>query len=105
MVQLGEEERAMEEADRQERRKDFSSWSIKKEFSIGDIIAVTASAIAVLGAWYSIDKRLTVVEDRMVQQKVVDVKQDATHAETKIELREILKEMRTDIRAIRDKVR
>ena len=83
----------------------MSTWTIKKEFSIGDVIAVGASAIAIAGAWYSIDKRLTVVEDRQLQQKVIDAKQDQEHLQLRTETLETLREMRTDIRAIRDTVR
>ena len=83
----------------------MSNWTIKKEFSIGDLLAVGASAIAILGAWYSIDRRLSVVEDRLIQQKTIDAKQDQEHVQLRTETLETLREMRTDIRAIRDTVR
>lgn len=83
----------------------MSTWTIKKEFSVGDLIAVFASAIAILGAWYSIDRRLSVVEDRLIQQKTVDAKQDQDHIQQRTETLETLREMRTDIRAIRDTVK
>lgn len=82
-----------------------ANWTIKKEFSVGDLIAVAASAVAIAGAWYSIDRRLTVVEDRQVQQKTIDAKQDQEHTQLRTETLETLREMRTDIRAIRDTVR
>lgn len=82
-----------------------TNWTIKKEFSVGDLIAVAASAVAIAGAWYSIDRRLSLVEDRQVQQKIVDAKQDQEHTQLRTETLETLREMRTDIRAIRDTVR
>ena len=55
-----------------ERRK----WHVKKEVSVGDLIAFTAAAIAVVTAYNTLDKRLTVLEDRAVQQAANDKRQD-----------------------------
>lgn len=55
---------------------DRRKWHVKKEVSVGDLIAFAAAAIAVVTAYSTLDKRLTVLEDRSVAQTANDKRQD-----------------------------
>lgn len=52
------------------------SWHLKKEISLGDLIAFTSAALAVVYAYTTLDKRITIIEQVAVVQKVTDEKQD-----------------------------
>lgn len=55
-----------------ERRK----WHIKKEVSLGDLLAFCSAALAVVYAYTTLDKRISLLEDAKVVQKVNDDRQD-----------------------------
>ena len=82
-----------------------SGWTIKREFSIGDLIAVAASAVAIFGAWYSIDRRLSVVEEKLIQQAKIDDRQDQTTERLNLEIKSLLTEIRADVRDLRREVK
>lgn len=51
-------------------------WHIKKEISLGDLVAIVSAALAVVYAYTTLDKRVTLLESAAVVQKVTDTKQD-----------------------------
>jgi hypothetical protein len=55
---------------------DRRRWHIKKEVSLGDIIAFVVAAVALAGAYATLDKRLALLEQAVVVQHVVDARQD-----------------------------
>lgn len=68
-------------------------WHIKKEISVGDLIAFTAAAGAVVSAYTTLDKRLTIVEDRSTQQATTDKRQDEESIRNQQRIDETLREM------------
>lgn len=46
---------------------DSSRWTIKKEVSIPDIIALITAVIIPLGAYYTLDKRIALMELRQTE--------------------------------------
>jgi hypothetical protein len=59
--------------DGDERRK----WHIKKEVSLGDLIAFASAALAVVYAYTTLDKRITLLETAAVAQVTKDDRQDS----------------------------
>lgn len=51
-------------------------WHLKKEISLGDVLAITLAAAALFGAYSTLDKRLVQLEATSVFQKQIDVRQD-----------------------------
>lgn len=39
-------------------------WVLKREVSVGDIVAFTAAFVSVVYAWATLDKRLTIMEEK-----------------------------------------
>lgn len=44
-------------------------WTIRKDISIGDLVALTIAIGAVAFAYFTLDKRLTVIEDWRMEVK------------------------------------
>lgn len=51
-------------------------WKIKKEISLGDLLAFISAATAVLYAYATLDKRLTLLEQTAIVQTAIDRRQD-----------------------------
>jgi hypothetical protein len=60
-------------------------WSIKKEISIGDVGAMVLAAFAIITAYFSLDKRITLVEGTQAKQEAIDRAQDAAQIALKYE--------------------
>lgn len=58
--------------------RDRRRWHVKKEVSIGDAVAMLSAAVAVIYAYSTLDKRLTVLEQAATFQQITDNKQDET---------------------------
>ena len=58
---------ADEEINSQCRTKE--RWRVKKEVSLPDILSFVAACVAIVVAWTTLDKRLTVVEASVVRQE------------------------------------
>ena len=58
--------------DGDERRK----WHIKKEVSLGDLIAFASAALAVVYAYTTLDKRIAILETASTVQRETDTRQD-----------------------------
>lgn len=59
-----------------EDRREAEPWRVKKEISVGDLIAFGAAFCSVIYAYSTLDKRLSLVESNQVQQARVDSRQD-----------------------------
>jgi hypothetical protein len=68
-------------------------WVIRKEISVGDIIAFVVAAGAVITAYFTLDKRLTVVEVAQIKQANLDVAQDTERQTLKQDLQAALNKM------------
>jgi len=55
---------------------DRRRWHVKKEISVGDLIAFAMAAVAVITAYTTLDKRLAVIEEKVGQQPANDRRQD-----------------------------
>ena len=69
----------------EEKRK--FAWQIKKEVSIGDLIAFSVVAFAVITAYFHLDKRVALLEDGQIRQTLLDKAQDIDRSLVRVELR------------------
>jgi hypothetical protein len=58
-----------------ERRLE-NKWHFKKDVSLADILSFAAAALAVVYAYTTLDKRVSIVETTLLQQRSVDARQD-----------------------------
>ena len=59
----------------EEHRK--TAWQIRKEVSIGDLIAFLTMMFIASAAYFNLDKRVALVEEGNLRQQVTDRAQDA----------------------------
>jgi hypothetical protein len=59
-----------------QERRGPQRWRIKKEISLGDLIAFAAASLSVVYAYTTLDKRLAILEAAAVVQATVDNRQD-----------------------------
>lgn len=59
--------------------QDQDRWRFKKEVSVPDIVSFLAAALAVVYAYTTLDKRVTVLEAQTIAQRDTDRKQDEDH--------------------------
>ena len=79
-------------------------WIIKKEVSVGDLIAFSVAALAVVSAYYTIDKRLALLENAQQRQVTTDQTQDLARANIRVELRADLIRIETKVDYIMENV-
>lgn len=65
----------MEQYEGEDRRQP-ERWKIKKEVSLADILSFAAAALAVVYAYTTLDKRLTIVEVATVNNQAANARQD-----------------------------
>jgi hypothetical protein len=53
-----------------------AGWTLKKEVSIGDLIAFTSAALAVIYAYSTLDSRVKILEENKSSQQRTDQRQD-----------------------------
>lgn len=57
-------------------RRGPQRWRLDKEISLGDILTICFAALALFGAYSTLDKRVQSLEERATFQRAVDVRQD-----------------------------
>lgn len=57
-------------------RRGPGGWKLKKEISLGDLMAFGCAALSVVYAYTTLDKRLAIIEAAAVVQSTVDNRQD-----------------------------
>jgi hypothetical protein len=62
-----------EKYDGEERRR----WHIKKEVSLGDLIAFASAALAVVYAYTTLDKRVSILEDADRTRQIMEDRKSA----------------------------
>jgi hypothetical protein len=55
-----------------ERRNEDTGWKLKRELSIGDILAIIIALVSVLSAYHTLDVRLSIMEKDGVASKERD---------------------------------
>lgn len=79
-------------------------WTLKREVSIGDLIAFGAAALSVAYAYTTLDKRLALVEQAQTNDKVAqtakDKAQDDEHHRSLSRIEATLAEIRVDLRKL-----
>lgn len=68
----------------EESGKTRGGWRLNKEVGVGDLVAITVAIAAVLASYFSLDKRVSVVEFSSAQSANAV---QSTVAEIRIELR------------------
>ena len=54
----------------------MDGWSLDRKISVGDILAIVVAISAVFVAWFTLDKRVTIVEQQLSQKDIRDRWQD-----------------------------
>lgn len=72
-------------------RRGGQRWRIKKEISIGDIVAFISAALAVMYAYTTLDKRVTVLEAAAVALKDAARDRDAEQVRYQARIEESLR--------------
>lgn len=87
----------MEEIRRRREEDHISKWRIKREVSIGDLLAISSALFTILYAYSTLDKRLTVIEAIQVSQKERDSNQDESARNTRERIERALVRISDDI--------
>lgn len=72
-------------------RRSGQRWRIKREVSIGDIVAFVSAALAVMYAYTTLDKRVTVLEAAAVAVKDAARERDAEQVRYQARMEESLR--------------
>lgn len=83
------------------RRK--NGWTINKEVSVGDLIAFITAFLAVVAAYFTLDKRITLVETAVIAQAKVDMAQDVQRKDMATEIKAGLLRLESKLDAIVDR--
>jgi hypothetical protein len=70
-----------------------AGWRIKREISIGDIIAFAMAFVSVAYAYATLNARIAVLEDRQVPQNATDKRQDDDVRAAVLDLKATLREL------------
>jgi hypothetical protein len=72
--------------------------------NLGHILTFLGFILAGFTAWTTLDKRVTVIEERAVLQNVIDKNQDATLTNNLVSIKESLGEIKVQINRLNDRV-
>lgn len=72
-------------------RRGGQRWRIKREVSVGDLVAFVMAAGSVMYAYTTLDKRITILESAGVVQKETDRRQDEEHIRSQVRIEEALR--------------
>ena len=72
--------------------------------NLGHILTFVGFLLAGFGAWSSLDKRLTVIEEHRYLQKQVDLSQDNRATEAALQMRDVLGRLDKQIERLNDKL-
>lgn len=72
-------------------RRGSQRWRIKKEISIGDLVAFTSTALAVVYAYTTLDKRVTVLEAAAIAVRESVRERDAENVRYQARIEESLR--------------
>lgn len=75
-----------------------------QEISLGNIMSALVAAGSMLGAWVSIETKLATHGVEIVKNREDIKRNDIARAEDKREMRELVSEVKGDIREVRDAV-
>lgn len=72
--------------------------------NLGHILTFLGFLIAGFGAWSTLDKRVTIIEEGRYLQKQVDIGQDTRSAEAALQIREVLSRLDRQIERLADRL-
>ena len=72
-------------------QSEMSKWTLKREVSLGDILAFLSAALAVIYAYTTLDKRVSMLESAIVLQKDIDRRQDEEQIRAQVRIEEALR--------------
>jgi predicted exporter len=72
-------------------------WTINKEVSLGDLVAIVVALASVLGAYIAIDRRVTILETVQTQMATTDGRIERETGALRDEIRGDLKEIKTKL--------
>ena len=72
--------------------------------NLGHILTFVGFLLAGFGAWSTLDKRLTVIEEHRYLQKQVDLSQDNRATEAALQMRDVLGRLDKQVERLSDKL-
>lgn len=72
-------------------------WQVKKEVSVGDLVAFVSAGIAVAYSWSTLNTRIAVLEQVNITQARIDVRQDE-------DMNRLKADVKDELRAVNDKL-
>ena len=72
--------------------------------NLGHILTFVGFVVAGFGAWSTLDKRLTVIEEHRYLQKQVDLSQDNRATEAALQMRDVLGRLDKQVERLSDKL-
>ena len=72
--------------------------------NLGHILTFVGFLVAGFGAWATLDKRLTVIEEHRYLQKQVDMSQDNRATEASLQVRDVLNRLDKQVERLNDKL-
>ena len=88
----------------EERTEERSGIKFDATINLGHILTFVGFLLAGFGAWSTLDKRVTIIEESKYLQKQVDVSQDIRSAETTGQIKEVLQRLDRQIERIADRL-
>ena len=88
----------------EERTEERSGIKFDATINLGHILTFVGFLLAGFGAWSTLDKRVTIIEESKYLQKQVDVSQDIRSAEATGQIKEVLQRLDRQIERIADRL-
>lgn len=88
----------------EERTEERSGIKWDATINLGHILTFIGFLLAGFGAWSTLDKRVTIIEESKYLQKQVDVSQDIRSAEAAGQIKEVLQRLDRQIERIADRL-
>lgn len=80
-----------------QNRRAAQKWVVRKEITVGDITTAIFAMTAIATAYFTLDKRIALIERGQEQQMVIDRIQDTERITLKADLREGLTSIETKV--------
>lgn len=80
---------------------EIKKWELKREISVGDLIAISTAVSAVFISYFNLKEQISIHTLQLAAITTDQTKQDATVETVKRDIVDSLKEIKTDLRELR----
>lgn len=72
--------------------------------NLGHILTFVGFMLTIFGAWTTLDKRVTIIEERSTYQSQIDRNQDAQHAASMLAIKEALGDIKLQVTRVGERL-